>query len=847
MGIPQAASLEPSRAVDNMSGSPVATADNNTPRPKTARRRGRGRGGRGSLQTIPTAPNAQSEARETPQVRASESSSLNGQPNESLRAARGSRGGKRGGRGGGASQDNRRGGRGRGDDSKAVSGGLGGRTFEGRLSRPQRASDEDLPDDTGDVKDLSLRADAPDFVPGAPTNRVVPNGVISSSAASTTGKGKSKNVQPRTPKVTTKSTAPDIATRIHEDIAHNLNGQKMKDRPPRMLRVARKRGGPVHRAPGAALAVIFHTRSSRPPIPVGVRRKSTPVRYLACPHTRAVKPAHGLAKAVRIRAMRLAMLVLVRLVPRWARLRIVSVGGIRRLSAARIQITRTVGAVGRYAVTCFPAANTLVLDRAMRAFTEMLCSSKDEEFESQLARGNDVVPSIAECTFAKKVAILRTHTLLIVRGRRMSFLTVLAGRRRWQRCLTTLPAHPVRILYPTARSPVARCWIVDTLATRSATPAPVCTEKTPCASTVTVTCGCGRLRQSRRCNAAAASKGPVPQTTRGPSLTPLTCDDECARLERNRALASALGVEINPSTTVASNISPNNLPYSTETLDMYIQLSSTSPLSTLQTYESTLHSLSTSTTQRSVRFQPARSPLRAFIHSLAADWGFASESLDPEPHRHVFVLKPTTWTPPLLGFGPENSIGIGGKSVGECVKLRERQRLKEREAQRLAAAEAKALKEAAKAQQSTDTTSDGGWAQVAASRRSNGVSLSSTRSTTPVASPSPWSGSKFAALAGAGGDGRSWGLGLGLPKKEKLVLRSGVGAAKKNLSAPPATEVADDWEEEEEKVEQEEEREREREQQLEGEAQPIVEENGATDSGVSTEVEMPAEAPVSTD
>ncbi|KAG2014757.1 hypothetical protein GB937_006476 [Aspergillus fischeri] len=734
-----------------MSGSPVATADSSTPRPKTGRRRGRGgRGGRGSVRSTPTASNTQPEAQETSQVPANEPSSLNVQPNESLRAVRGSRGGKRGGRGGGASLDNgRRRGRGRGEDSKAVSGGLGGRTFEGRLSKPERASDENQPDDAGD---LSLRADAPEFVPGAPTDGVIPNGITSSAANSTIGKGKSKNVQARPPKVTTKSTAPDIATRIHEDIAHNLYecpictselGRRsrvwsMKDPPPRMLRVARQRGSPVHRARGAALAVIFHMRSSRPHILVGVRRKSIPVRYLAFPHTRAVKPAHGHAKAVRTRAMRLAMLVLAHLVPRWARLRIASVGGIRRLSAAGILITRMVGAVGRYAVTCCPAANTLVLDRATRAYV----------------------------------------------------------------------GH--------------------------------CPEKTPCASTVTVTCGCGRLRQSRRCNAAAASKGPVPQATRGTSLTPLACDDECARLERNRALASALGVEINPTTTAASNISPSTLPYSTETLDLYVQLSSTSPLSTLQTYESTLHSLATSTTQRSVRFQPAKSPLRAFIHSLAADWGFASESFDPEPHRHVFVLKPTTWTPPLLGFGPENSIGIGGKSVGECVKLRERQRLKEREAQRLAAAEAKALKEAAKAQQSTDTASEGGWAQVAASRRSNGVS--STRSTTPVASPSPWSGSKFAALAGS--DSGSWGL----PKKEKLVLRSGVGAAKKNLSTPPATEVADNWEEEEEKVEQEEEREREREreQQSEGEEQPRVEGNNEM-TDVKDSVEMPAEAAVSTD
>ncbi|KAH1328318.1 hypothetical protein KXX47_008256 [Aspergillus fumigatus] len=622
-----------------MSGSPVATADNSTPRPKTARRRGRGgRGGRGSVRSTPTAPNTQSEAQETSQLPASEVSSLNVQPNESSRAARGSRGGKRGGRGGGASLDKgRRRDRGRGEDSKAVSGVLGGRTFEGRLSKPERASDEDQPDIAGD---LSLRADAPEFVPGAPADGVIPNGITSSAASSTIGKGKSKNIQARPPKVTTKSTAPDIATRIHEDIAHNLYE----------CPICTSELGRRSRVWSCGLCwTVFH---------------------LSC-------------------------------VKKWSK---------NEGSAAQ--------------------------DAARRQ-----------------AEGEPSAP------------------------------------RAWRCPGCNLPHE----IFPSTYS--------------------------------------------------SASKGPVPQATRGPSLTPLACDDECARLERNRALASALGVEINPTTTAASNLSPSTLPYSTETLDLYVQLSSTSPLSTLQTYESTLHSLAISTTQRSVRFQPAKSPLRAFIHSLAADWGFASESFDPEPHRHVFVLKPTTWTPPLLGVGPENSIGIGGKSVGECVKLRERQRLKEREAQRLAAAEAKALKEAAKAQQSADTAGDGGWAQVAASRRSNGVS--STRSTTPVASPSPWSGSKFAALAGS--DSGSWGL----PRKEKLVLRSGVGAAKKNLSTPPAAEVADNWEEEEEKVEQEEEEERERaarehEQQSEGEEQHRVEENNEmTDARDS--VEMPAEAAISTD
>ncbi|KAG2412531.1 hypothetical protein HFD88_010088 [Aspergillus terreus] len=342
-----------------------------------------------------------------------------------------------------------------------------------------------------------------------------------------------------------------------------------------------------------------------------------------------------------------------------------------------------------------------------------------------------------------------------------------------------------------------------------------CPEKTPCAAMITVTCGCGRLRQQRRCGAAKAvtAKGQVQQPQRAPALTPLTCDDECARLERNRSLASALGIDVNPATTVAQPISSTNLPYSAETLDLYIQLSSTSPLSTLQSYEAAMQGLATSTTQRSVRFQPAKPSLRAFTHSLAADWGFASESFDPEPHRHVFVLKPTSWTPPPFGLGtssttPAATMGIGGMSVGECVKLRERHRLKEREAQRVAAAEAKAQREAAKA--ATNGSDGGGWAQVAASRKTaNGAGISRTGSPLVAPSPSPLSsGSMYAALAGD--TGGSWG-----GKKEKLVLRSGVGASKQLKM--PKEEVADSWEEEEEKEEQ-----REQEKEHEAEGEPTV-------------------------
>lgn len=327
-----------------------------------------------------------------------------------------------------------------------------------------------------------------------------------------------------------------------------------------------------------------------------------------------------------------------------------------------------------------------------------------------------------------------------------------------------------------------------------------------------MTCSCGRLRQEKLCNAAKAvvSKGQLHHPQRLPSLTPLACDDECARLERNRSLASALQVDIDPSSTTSipqnGTSAATAIPYSSDTLDMYIQLASSSPLSTLQTYESTLHSLATSTAQRSVRFQPAKRALRAFAHSLSADWGFASESFDPEPHRHVFVLKPTSWNPPRPVTG--TAIGIGGMSVSDCVKLRERQRIKEREAQRIAAADAKAARDAAKANKN-GTATDGGWAQVA-SRRKSPIPTSVSN-----AVPNPFTGSIYGALAPVD-QGQS-------AKKERLILRSGVGAAKQ-LKNQNTAEVADNWEEEEEKEEQEEKRQRQTDRRELESAEPELEE-----------------------
>ncbi|EED18886.1 NF-X1 finger transcription factor, putative [Talaromyces stipitatus ATCC 10500] len=349
-----------------------------------------------------------------------------------------------------------------------------------------------------------------------------------------------------------------------------------------------------------------------------------------------------------------------------------------------------------------------------------------------------------------------------------------------------------------------------------------CAEKQLCPTMVMITCPCGRLRKEKRCNAgrAVTSKGQTTQNETPPSIMTLKCDEECARLERNRSLASALKVDIDPSTTLSQTTSQlpgnsTNMPYSEETLDLYVQISSSATLSTLQDYEATLHSLAASTTQRSVRFQPAKAPLRAFVHSLAADWGFASESFDPEPHRHVFVLKPTQWSSPGLGLG--SGIGIRGISVGECVRIRDRELFKEREARRVAAAEAKALRDALKITSTEGTDGNGGWAQVASSRKRQTDSNSPaniTRSGTPLTGLGGRgigsTGSMYAAL---GLDvASSFGNTSSKKKDGLLVLRSGVGSSKKKSEQHQQNyeDLADSWEEQ---VEHEEQREKEEEEE----------------------------------
>jgi transcriptional repressor NF-X1 len=56
-------------------------------------------------------------------------------------------------------------------------------------------------------------------------------------------------------------------------------------------------------------------------------------------------------------------------------------------------------------------------------------------------------------------------------------------------------------------------------------------------------------------------------------------------------------------------------------------------------HEELLRAFAANPNERRLRFNPMKPNQRAFIHSIAEDFGFDGESMDPEPHRHVMLFK----------------------------------------------------------------------------------------------------------------------------------------------------------------------------------------------------------------
>ena len=154
-----------------------------------------------------------------------------------------------------------------------------------------------------------------------------------------------------------------------------------------------------------------------------------------------------------------------------------------------------------------------------------------------------------------------------------------------------------------------------------------------------ITCDCQHLKQEIKCNASKTSEGNSKKT--------LTCDDECARLARNQKLALALNIE-------PEAHKDDHVPYSTDTLKMFRESSKWA-----QIQEREFRVFAADENEKRLRFKPMPPHHRAFLHSLSEDFGFDSESVDPEPHRHVAVFKT-----PRFVMAPM-------KTLAECVRIRQ--------------------------------------------------------------------------------------------------------------------------------------------------------------------------------
>ena len=127
----------------------------------------------------------------------------------------------------------------------------------------------------------------------------------------------------------------------------------------------------------------------------------------------------------------------------------------------------------------------------------------------------------------------------------------------------------------------------------------------------------------------------------------MKCDDECLRLQRNRKLAEAL--HIDPETHTDDHV-----PYSETTLKLFKDAHSTG---WAQTQEREFRVFAADLDEKRLRFKPMPSQQRAFLHALAEDYGLDSESMDPEPHRHVCIFK----TPRF--------VSAPRKTLAQCVRI----------------------------------------------------------------------------------------------------------------------------------------------------------------------------------
>ncbi|CAO3647600.1 unnamed protein product [Cunninghamella blakesleeana] len=167
-----------------------------------------------------------------------------------------------------------------------------------------------------------------------------------------------------------------------------------------------------------------------------------------------------------------------------------------------------------------------------------------------------------------------------------------------------------------------------------------CPETDPCPARIRATCDCGQNTMTIPCNSSATTSG---------SNQKLDCNDFCAKIERNRRLASALDIQREDVTHISDDLqtmlksegvtlqqlSTDDLGYYDDSLrSFYMENASWCKQMEKQLIDFTNHP-----DQQSLHFKPMRPAFRRFLHRYSIHFNISTEAMDPEPYRSVCLRK----------------------------------------------------------------------------------------------------------------------------------------------------------------------------------------------------------------
>ncbi|KAK0516792.1 hypothetical protein JMJ35_001395 [Cladonia borealis] len=500
------------------------------------------------------------------------------------------------------------------------------RRFGGRLTQEGGSST---------LSQSVLHADAQEFHPGQVHHPRAGHSRGGRAAQASTHQNNPRTPRPRRQSFL-KSTAPDIATRTHEDISNAIYECPIcTNEVARNSKVWSYSGG----VRGAiCLRMFYHLRTH-----VGARRKSILDQYLVYHLTHVVKHVENrefYQKSAPILANSYVMPGHVLRVHTWGQYRAASAVKIDHLEDALTQTMIPDGAVARYAGISCLVANILARSCAMKVYAvpakySSIVAATVVEWNKRLY----VCPFLAQkpCMCGKKTLKNQPCWLTEVRCGEVCGNKLRCGSHFCRKqCHRPGDCEDVgRACQQACGKAKKSCGHPCEVQCHAPS---VCREDKPCQNKIFITCDCQHLKQEMKCNASKASEGNTKKT--------LPCDDECARLARNQKLALALNID-------PEAHKDDHIPYSNDTLKMFRE-----NVKWAQTQEREFRVFAADDAEKRLRFKPMPGHQRAFIHALSDDFGLDSESMDPEPYRHVAVFKT-----PRFVMAPM-------KTLAECVRIR---------------------------------------------------------------------------------------------------------------------------------------------------------------------------------